>query len=189
MTRLVIPGVTPEIANKIDEFAILFAKWNKSINLSAARTPVEIHEHIVDSYAIVQHLMTAATVVDVGSGGGFPVVIAAIACPDTNFTALEPVHKKHAFLRTVARELELVNLDARALRVEDHDVRDYDAATSRATFDLPEWFATGLTLVRPGGWVFGFEAIERTDLPAGVIRHRYELHGKSRAIVALRRES
>ncbi len=188
MTRLVIPGVTLEIANKIDEFAILFAKWNKSINLSAARTPDEIHEHIVDSYEIVRHLTNAATAVDVGAGGGFPVVIAAIACPDINFTALEPVHKKHAFLRTVARELELVNLDALAVRVDDHDVRDYDLATSRATFDLPDWFATGLTLVRPGGWVFGFEAIERTDLPEGTVRHRYELLGKSRAIVSLRRE-
>ncbi len=187
MTRSVMTGLSPDITKKIDDFSILFAKWNKTINLSAARTPAEIREHIVDSFEVVPHLADGTRVVDVGSGGGFPVVVAAIACPQINFTALEPVHKKHAFLRTAARELSLVNLEAFAVRVDDHDIHDYDTATSRATFDLPDWFATGLTLVRPGGLVLGFEAIPREDLPAGFVRHPYHLEGKTRAIVALRR--
>ncbi len=184
-----VTASSPEVMEKIGLFSALFAKWNKSINLSAARTPAEIREHIVDSFEVLPYLPDTGRVVDVGSGGGFPVVVAAIACPQVNFTAIEPVHKKHAFLRTAARELGLVNLEAFAIRVDDHDVHDYDAATSRATFDLPEWFATGLTLVRPGGVVLGFEAIERQDLPAAVVRHSYHLDGKTRAIVALRRES
>ncbi|CAN5856811.1 hypothetical protein BH11MYX3_BH11MYX3_45960 [soil metagenome] len=189
MTRSVMASISADVAKKIEEFATLFAKWNKTINLSAARTPAEIREHIVDSFEVVPYLGDASRVVDVGSGGGFPVVIAAIACPQINFTALEPVHKKHAFLRTAARQLSLVNLEAFAVRVDDHDVRDYDVATSRATFDLPDWFATGLTLVRPGGLVLGFEALLREDLPAGVVRHPYHLDGKTRAIVALGRAS
>ncbi|MBA3451563.1 MAG: 16S rRNA (guanine(527)-N(7))-methyltransferase RsmG [Deltaproteobacteria bacterium] len=191
MTRLVKAlaglGLDRSIAEKLRDFNALFSKWNASINLSAARSPSDVDDHILDSLHLVPHLTELGRVIDVGSGGGFPVVVAAICCPAINFVALEPVHKKHAFLRTAARELVLVNLEAFAARVDDHDVHDYDAATSRATFDLPEWFATGLTLVRPGGRVFGFEAVPRDDLPPGFERHPYALDDKSRAIVVVRR--
>jgi 16S rRNA (guanine527-N7)-methyltransferase len=175
------------IATKLNDFSALFLKWNKSINLSAARTAAELEEHITDSLALVDHLTDSARHLDVGSGGGFPVVVAAIACPQIQFVALEPVHKKQAFLRTAARELDLPNLDALAIRLEDHDVRDYDSASSRATFDLADWLRQGLGFVRPGGRVLGFEGVTRDDLPASVERYPYELGGKSRAIVALRK--
>lgn len=174
---------------KLRAFMVLFEKWNQSINLSAARTRDDLEHHVLDCLHIVPHLQSVKTVLDVGSGGGLPVVIAAISCPDVSFTALEPVHKKHAFLRTAARELDLVNLEAFAMRLEDHDRRDYDAASSRATFDLGEWLSTGLGYVRPGGSVLGFEGIERTDLPLGIERHSYELDDKTRAIVIARRDS
>jgi 16S rRNA (guanine527-N7)-methyltransferase len=172
---------------QLKEFKALFLKWNKSINLSAARTAADLDEHITDSLALVDHLAGSTRHLDVGSGGGFPVVIAAIACPEIQFVALEPVHKKQAFLRTAARELELPNLDALAIRLDAHDVRDYDSASSRATFDLAEWLDHGLGFVRPGGIVLGFEGVTRDDLPATVERFPYELGGKTRAIVALRK--
>lgn len=191
MTRLVKAvaalGLDREVATKLSRFNDLFSKWNSSINLSAARSPADVDDHILDSLHLIPYLTDVERVIDVGSGGGFPVVVAAICAPAINFVALEPVHKKHAFLRTAARELVLVNLEAFAQRVEDHAGRDYDAATSRATFDLPEWFATGLSLVRPGGRVFGFEAVQRDDLPAGFERHSYAFDDKSRAIVTVRR--
>lgn len=191
MTRLVkalnAHALSASLSGKMNEFIDLFEKWNKSINLSAARTRTDVEDHVLDSLHVVPLLGELPRVVDVGSGGGFPVVVAAMACPSTNFVAIEPVHKKHAFLRTAARELELVNLEAHAIRIEDHDVHDYDGATSRATFDLREWLELGLTLVRPGGSVFGFEAVQRDDLPAGTERRPYALEGKTRALVVLRR--
>jgi 16S rRNA (guanine527-N7)-methyltransferase len=180
MTQRVSSGI-------LRNFSELFLKWNKSINLSAAKTSAEIDEHIIDSLHVVPHLAGRGRVLDVGSGGGFPVVVAAIECPDTQFLAIEPVHKKHAFIRTAARELGLVNLEALAIRIEDHDVRDYDAATSRATFDLVDWLRMGLDYVRPGGIVIGFEGVTRSDLPSAVERHPYELSDKTRAIVSLRK--
>jgi 16S rRNA (guanine527-N7)-methyltransferase len=180
-------GISEQVDPRLDAFVALFEKWNQSINLSAARSTAEIEHHVIDSLHVVPHLQAATTVIDVGSGGGLPVVIAAICLPSTSFTALEPVHKKHAFLRTAARELSLVNLESFARRIEDHEERDYDAACSRATFDLGDWLTLGLTLVRPGGVVVGFEAIERDDLPVPVERHRYALDDKTRAIVVARR--
>jgi len=185
LAALEIGGVT----QKLLAFSALFAKWNASINLSAARTPAEVEEHLVDSLHVIPYLRASERVIDVGSGGGFPVVIAAICLPISQFTALEPVHKKHAFLRTAARELGLVNLESFARRVEDHDVHDYDAAMSRATFDLREWIETGRTLVRPGGIVLGFEAVPRDDLPPPFERHPYQLDGKQRAIIVAPRAS
>ena len=173
--------------SKLKDFSALFLKWNKSINLSAARSAADLDEHITDSLALVDHLIGSTRHLDVGSGGGFPVVIAAIACPQIQFVALEPVHKKQAFLRTAARELDLPNLDALAIRLDDHGVHDYDSTSSRATFDLVEWLQHGLGFVRPGGTVLGFEGVTRDDLPAGVERFPYELGGKTRAIVALRK--
>jgi len=181
------PVVSAVVREKLSAFNALFQKWNKSINLSAARSTAEIDEHITDSLYLVQRLIDFPRVLDVGSGGGLPVVVAAIARPETQFTAIEPVHKKHAFLRTAIRELRIENLEALAVRIEGHAIRSYDAACSRATFDLNEWFALGLKHVRPGGVVFGFEGVQRDDLPAGIERFPYVLEGKSRAIIALRR--
>ena len=169
--------------SKLSQFLDLFLQWNRRINLSAARSPAEVDAHVRDSLQAIAHLAASPRVIDVGSGGGFPVLIAALALPAISFTALEPIHKKHAFLRTAARELGLSNLESFAQRVEDHPVRDYDAATSRATFDLREWLLLGAQLVRPGGLVLGFEAVPRDDLPQPLERHPYSLDGKQRSIV------
>lgn len=186
------PPTTRALSKQFNRFLDLFEKWNKSINLSAASTRDELREHLEDSQQVAPHLQrlvpaTSGRVLDVGSGGGFPVVIAAIALPDIAFVSLEPVHKKHAFLRTAARELGLPNLDPRAQRLDDHDVRDYDAAMSRATFDLAEWLAMGMGYVKPNGVVLGFEGVARSDLPPSVERHPYALADKQRAIVVARR--
>jgi 16S rRNA (guanine527-N7)-methyltransferase len=172
--------------SKLARFQDLFLQWNRRINLSAARTPDEVDAHVRDSLEVMPHLASCTRVIDVGSGGGFPVLLAALALPAVSFTALEPVHKKHAFLRTAARELGLSNLEALAQRVEDHAIHDYDAATSRATFDLREWLLLGARLVRPGGLVLGFEATPRDDLPEPLERYLYSLGGKRRALVLYR---
>jgi 16S rRNA (guanine527-N7)-methyltransferase len=173
------------LARNLNIFLDLFEKWNASINLSAATTRAELIEHVVDCLHVVPLLRDRGRVIDVGSGGGFPVVVAAICCPGSSFTALEPTAKKHAFLRTAARELGLQNLRAFSERLESHATRDYDAATSRATFDLVEWLTRGLALVAPGGVVIGFEAVQRDDVPAGTVRHPYALVDKQRALVTL----
>ena len=174
-------------------YAGLFQKWNQRINLSAARSARDIEDHIIDCLHLVPHLRAACArtpapeCLDVGAGGGLPAAVVAICMPEAHIVALEPVHKKHAFLRTVARELDLPNLGPRAERLEDHPRHDYDAAMSRATLDLRDWLILGLGRVVPGGFVFGFEAVPRDDLPAGTQRYPYTHRAKSRAIVALQR--
>ena len=179
-------GIDVALEPKLLAFVTLFEKWNKQINLSAARTPQELIEHVKDSLHVVPPLRGKLQVLDVGSGGGFPAAVVAICLPETTVVALEPVHKKQAFLRTVARELA-PNLDARAERLEEHLVRDYEAACSRATMDLREWLERAITYVRLGGVAIGFEAQRRDDLPPGTERHTYASDGKERALVILER--
>ncbi len=180
-------ALDPASEDKLSKFSVIFAKWNEKINLSSAANTAEIEVHVRDSLHVIPHIRDANTVIDVGSGGGFPVVVAAICLPEIQFTALEPVHKKHAFLRTAARELSLANLATAAQRVEDHEPSEYDVAMSRATFDLREWIVRGFDLVHVGGKVIGFEAIVRDDLPEPFKRHTYDLDGKRRAIIVATR--
>lgn len=189
VTTLEVLRLPRDLSEPLMRFRDLFAKWNERINLSAASSPDEIEDHVRDCLHVVPYLPTTGTVLDVGSGGGLPVVVTAICLPSTQFTALEPVHKKHAFLRTAARELGLANLEAFARRIEDHATRDYDAAMSRATFDLREWMLRGLELVHVEGKVLGFEATQRDDLPMPFERHGYDLDGKQRAIIVATRSS
>lgn len=182
-------SISGDRRDSLDAYVTLFLRWNERINLSAARSREQVEEHVEDSLHAIPLLLGLERVIDVGSGGGFPVIPAAICLPDVLFTSLEPVHKKHAFLRTAARELGLANLSCIAERAEDHEPDDYDAATSRATFDLNEWFEVGCSLVRVGGFVLGFEAVQRSDLPPTCERVEYSLHGKRRALVRLWRAS
>jgi 16S rRNA (guanine527-N7)-methyltransferase len=201
MTQLVIKaselGLASEVVDKLRDFVALLMKWNRSINLSGARTADQLELHVVDCLYAIPHLRAAAVdvpsaapaprILDVGAGGGLPSIVAALCLPGGEITALEPVHKKGAFLRVVARELCIDNFVVRPERVEDHGARDYDAAMSRATFDLREWLLLGQSYVRRAGLVLGFEAVQRTDLPEGTQRYSYSLEEKSRAIVVLQR--
>lgn len=173
------------MSEKTTEFIDLFLKWNERINLSGASTRAELQEHVDDCLHVVPRLSSANRVLDVGSGGGLPVVIAAISLPDQQFVALEPIHKKHAFLKTAVRELALRNLEPLTIRLEQHEVHDYDAAMSRATFDLAVWFEAASPYVRAGGLILGFEGQLRSDL-GDVERFPYEIAGKPRAIVVRR---
>ncbi len=168
--------------NKLSNFLDLFEKWNQRINLSGATSREELEEHVEDSLHVVPHLPTPGRVLDVGSGGGFPVIVAAICLPSTSFVALEPIHKKHAYLCTAARELTLPNFKACSERLENHSHHAYDAVMSRATFDLERWMTLGLQFVAPDGLVIGFEAATHRSLQ-DVVRHPYRLRGKSRNLV------
>jgi 16S rRNA (guanine527-N7)-methyltransferase len=182
------PALSPTEDAKLSAYVELLLRWNARINLTAARTVDDATQHVIDCLAVLPHIpRDARRLVDVGSGGGLPAVVIAALRPDLAVTAVEPTHKKHAFLRTAARELALPNLDARAARLDDLPDAEWDVATSRATFALDEWLAGGQRLVVPGGWVLGLEGAEQLDLPPGAVRHAYSFSDRTRAIITVQR--
>jgi 16S rRNA (guanine527-N7)-methyltransferase len=139
----------------LETYAALLRKWNAVQNLVSRETIDELWpRHIDDSLQLVP-LMRAGdnAILDVGSGGGFPAIPLAIASRETErrFTLLEPVVKKAAFLRTVARELALP-ITVHAIRAEGFDSREtFDLITSRALAALPILLSYMARFSRPEG--------------------------------------
>lgn len=162
----------------------VFERWNRRINLSAARTAADIADHVIDCLALVAHVPPSSRVVDIGSGGGLPGLVLAAARPDLSLTCVEPIHKKAAFLRQAARDLSLT-VSVLTIRLEEVEP-GFDVAVSRATFDLATWLQHGARLVRPGGLVLGMEGLDHVDLPPGATRHPYTFRNRTRAIITFR---
>ena len=112
--------------DQISTYIDLLLRWNARFNLTAIRDPEQIvPRHFGESLFLARHLfpLTAAprprtTVVDLGSGAGFPALPIKIWAPDIRLTMIESNHKKAAFLREVARALTLMDVDVIAGRAE-----------------------------------------------------------------------
>ena len=186
--------LTEEQEQRLVMFCDVLERWNKRIRLVGdASRAVVATRHIADSLTVLEDVPQGARLVDVGAGGGFPSVVIATIRGDVSVTALEPIQKKCAFLKTAARELELANYRALPERDDQHRERDdfvpYDVATSRATFALPEWLEAGRLFVRPGGLVIGMEGSRQEELPNGATRRSIAVGDRSRSIVVLVTES
>ena len=95
----------PEQLKQLGRHVDLMMKWNKSINLTAITDPAEVAEkHVLDSLAVVP-VLPAGSLLDAGSGAGFPGIPAAIAKPELDVALVDSVQKKVAFLKSALAEL------------------------------------------------------------------------------------
>lgn len=142
----------------------LIAQWNRVYNLTAVREPeAMLTQHLLDCLAIVPALrrrLAAATergaaqpprILDVGSGAGLPGAVLAICEPGWQVTCVDAVAKKASFIRQVAAELGLPNLQATHQRVEAMDAPPFDLITSRAFATLADFVALTQARLAPGG--------------------------------------
>ncbi|MBT8153597.1 16S rRNA (guanine(527)-N(7))-methyltransferase RsmG [Epibacterium ulvae] len=136
-------SVSRETMDRLEVFSDVLVKWNPKINLVSRRSLEDLWvRHIVDS---VQVFKTAPAKckswVDIGSGGGFPGVIAAIVAadesPETQFTLIESDQRKSAFLRNAARECD-VPLKVISKRIEQVEPQNADVLSARALADLSD---------------------------------------------------
>ncbi|AKJ32213.1 16S rRNA (guanine(527)-N(7))-methyltransferase RsmG [Caldimonas brevitalea] len=158
-------ALTQETQQQLLRYLDLMGKWNRVYNLTAIRDPREmLSQHLLDSLAVVgplqEHLRRQAPpteqplVLDVGSGAGLPGVVLAICMPTLRVVCVDAVAKKISFLRQVAAELHLPNLDPRHARIEELPPLDADVVTSRAFAslqDMVQW--TRRHVARHGVWM------------------------------------
>jgi 16S rRNA (guanine527-N7)-methyltransferase len=141
------------------DYQSLIGKWNKVYNLTAVRDPAEmLTHHLLDSLAAVAPLqrhvqgrgLTAASLLDVGSGAGLPGVVLAICCPNLAVTCVDTVGKKAAFIKQAALALGLGNLTGLHARVETL-TQPFDMICSRAFASLADFTSWSQAALAPGG--------------------------------------
>ena len=147
----------------------LIEKWNRVHNLTAVRDTAQmVVLHLLDSLTLLPHLGNARTVIDVGSGPGFPGIPLAIARPELSITLLDSSHKKCAFLEQARSELGLANITVVCERVQQYQPEQgFDAVVSRAFAELSDFVVQSQHWAAPGGrllamkGVYPFEEIAR----------------------------
>jgi 16S rRNA (guanine527-N7)-methyltransferase len=162
---------------KLSQYIALLDKWNRTHNLTAIRDPEQmVTHHLLDSLAVLEHLPDAASlrVLDIGSGGGLPGIPLAIARQDWRVVLLDSNHKKAAFLRQAAIELDLANVEVCAVRVEDYVAEVlFDVVISRAFSDLATFATVARRLVARGGRLVAMKGLypheELRELPPDVV--------------------
>jgi 16S rRNA (guanine527-N7)-methyltransferase len=177
----------------------LLLKWNLKVNLTAIRDPSEVQEkHLLDSLAVAPMLEGIGSLVDIGSGAGFPGLPLKIIRPGWRVVLVDSVAKKVAFMKQAVVTLGLK--DARAVHLhasgsaEADGLERSDAVISRAFTDVDRWLPFARGYARPGGKVVamlgkdpGAPALRASGVAAGMelVEHRaYRLpySGAERAV-------
>jgi len=144
---------------QFEQYACLLAEWNRRMNLTAVTDPAGISlTHFADSLSVAAKvpLKENASLIDVGTGAGFPGMALKILRPDLRVTLLDATNKRVAFLRAVIDALELNEIETVHARAEEAgqapQYRErYDYATARAVAALPVLCEYCLPFVRTGG--------------------------------------
>ena len=144
----------------------LLTEWNKVMNLTAITEYDEVVEkHFLDSLSIerVVDLAEIVTVIDVGTGAGFPGIPLKIAYPHLNVVLLDTLNKRVKFLNTVINELGFSNIEAIHGRAEDaarkEEYREkFDLCVSRAVANLSTLSEYCIPFVKRGGLFISYKS-------------------------------
>jgi len=118
----------------------LYHEWNEKINLISRKDIDNLMEHhVLHSLAIGEFIQFApgTTILDVGTGGGFPGIPLAILFPECHFTLIDGIGKKVMVAADIAQRLGLKNVECLHERAEE-EKRQFDFVVSRAVMPLPD---------------------------------------------------
>ena len=153
-----------EQMDKFYKYMNLLIEWNEKINLTAIIEPNEIIlKHFIDSITILKDIKDGSTVVDVGTGAGFPGIPLSIMNPTLKITLVDSLNKRLIFLQEVINELDLKNVELVHARAEEFGRNKkyrekFDIATSRAVANLATLSEYLLPLVKINGKVISMKA-------------------------------
>ena len=144
-------------------------EWNSRMNLTTITEENEVYtKHFLDSYSIFisvprETISTGSSIIDVGSGAGFPGIPLAIALPETNITLMDSLGKRIRFLEDTARKLGLKNITCIHARAEDlarnpEHREQYDMAVARAVANLSTLVEYCIPFLRTGGKFIAYKS-------------------------------
>lgn len=149
-----------EIYEKFIVYKELIKEWNQKINLTAITEDEEIiKKHFIDSIKIFEctYAKEAKSIIDIGTGGGFPGIPMKIVNPDSKMVLLDSLNKRINFLNLVISQINLSNIETIHGRAEDF-ARDekyrekFDLAVSRAVANTAVLLELCLPYVKVGGY-------------------------------------
>ena len=146
----------------------LLVEWNEKINLTAITEPKEVAiKHMIDSITAYDEKLfkDGTTVIDVGTGAGFPGLPLKIFCPEIKLTLMDSLNKRIKFLQTVVEELGLEDVECVHARAEEgarnKKYREsFDIAVSRAVARLPILCEYCLPFVKKGGHFIALKGMQ-----------------------------
>ncbi len=156
-----IERLAPLMESYISELVL----FNSAYNLVNTNDREEIAvRHILDSLSATRHIKAladerAATIADIGSGGGLPGIPLAAALPQYNFVLVERMSKRCAFLENASAILDLKNVVVKNLELEKTPAASFDIATFRAFRPLDnKMLKSLLAVLKPGGFLAAYKA-------------------------------
>jgi 16S rRNA (guanine527-N7)-methyltransferase len=149
----------------------LLVEWNEKINLTAITEPKEVAiKHMIDSITAYDENLfkDGTTVIDVGTGAGFPGLPLKIFCPEIKLTLMDSLNKRIKFLQTVVEELGLKDVECVHARAEEgarnKKYREsFDITVSRAVARLPILCEYCLPFVKKGGHFIALKGMQYHD--------------------------
>lgn len=153
-------------------YGVMLRERNEHVNLTSVTTPEGILTvHMLDSLTLVPHLGDANRVVDVGTGGGFPGIPLAVACPQRRFTLIDGTQKKIRFVAESIEALGIRNAQAIAARGESFlGEKNFDVVVARAVGNLADLLHNAGPLLAPGGRLLAMKGKSPEDEVAALPR-------------------
>ncbi|MBU5625776.1 16S rRNA (guanine(527)-N(7))-methyltransferase RsmG [Oscillibacter sp. MSJ-2] len=158
-------GLPEDCAPRLERYGELLLKKNEVMNLTAITAPEDVARlHFLDSLALLNLTdFSGKSLVDVGTGAGFPGLPLRICRPDIRLTLLDSLGKRITFLQEVCDALDLEDVTCVHGRAEEFASahrESFDLAASRAVASLPMLCELCLPLVRPGGAFLAMKSVD-----------------------------
>ena len=165
------PDLSAEQLALFETYYAMLADWNTRVNLTAITEPEDVaKKHFLDSLAAAPYLKPNASIVDVGTGAGFPGLPLLILRPDLKVTLMDSLQKRLVFLEAVCKELklkaELVHARAEDAGQNPKYREKFDVALTRAVSALPVLCELTLPLVKVGGTSIAYKGDSAEELTA-----------------------
>lgn len=150
-----------------EAFAAELIKWNRKVNLTAITSENEIAiKHFIDCLHLAPYVLNEDVLLDIGSGGGLPVIPLKIVRPETMMVSVDAVGKKINFQRQVIRLLGLQKIEALHSRIEDlHKTHagKFSLITSRAFTRLDHFVSMAAPLLAENGRIIAMKGSAADD--------------------------
>lgn len=166
----IIGSIPPQAPYQLSLYGEMLIEQNKVMNLTAITDPHDVATlHMLDCAPLLENgVMHGKTLIDVGTGAGFPGMVLKILCPGLEVTLLDSLQKRLDWLNVVADELGLEGISTIHGRAEEYGLdkayrEQFDFATARAVADLRFLCEMCLPFVKVGGRFLAMKSVDSTE--------------------------